>query len=697
MTYLTPQKFIDNIRCIYNIIEMGGTCRKRKVTYYNEFGTFDIETSTVETADGEHEAFMYVWQFYIADTLVIGRTWREWVDVAQALEYELGLSESKRIVIYSHNLSYEFQFERNFFTVYNVFATSPREVVRCCLSNGIEARCSWRLTNMSLAKFLEKQPNVTHKKLSGEEFDYKEVRYPTTKLTERQLEYCANDVIGLHEGLTSLMNIEGDTIATIPYTSTGYVRREFRKRMATNPRNREIFTQTALSPKQYVLMKSATRGGNCHANPLWANRTLHNITSMDMTSAYPAVMLQCKFPMSKFVPLENKQNFQHWINEGYAVLMEVEFTNFRLATMRQEVEGKGEKLCVRSIPYISKSKCVRLPSAKEQKEGAVLRIDNGRVLRSDTITLLLTDIDWDIVKRTYSWDSINVTECYISWYDYLPKELREQVLLQFQQKCELKHGDPYYYMKSKNRLNADFGMMLTDICRSEVYYNPIEEGENPFKEERPNIQDALDKYYSNRTSFLAYQWGTWVTAHCRARLQRAIDALGSDVVYCDTDSAKYIGNHDDVFERLNAEIREQASRADVRSTVDLNGELFELGVWDNDGCYAEFKTLGAKKYAYTYEEGGDVHITVAGLGKESGARWINNNGGLDAFKVGTVIPEGHSGRTIAKYNDLTEPVEKVYNGVRIETASNTALYETSYTFSLTDDYDDLLKHIDLLY
>ena len=675
MNYQTPQEFIDNIGSIYNKIEMSGTCRKRKKTYYNEFGCFDIETSTVELDDGNHEAFMYVWQFYIADTLVIGRYWREWINVVNALELELGLCDTKRLVVYSHNLSYEFQFERNFFNVYDVFATSKREVVRCCLSNGIEARCSWRLTNMSLQKFLDKQPNVTHKKLDGAEFDYKEVRYPTTELTERQLEYCANDVIGLHEGLTSLLELEGDTLATVPYTSTGYVRRDFRKRMATNPRNREIFTQTALSPKQYILFKTATRGGNCHANPIWANRTLHHIKSMDMTSAYPAVMLQCKFPMSRFVALENKQNFQHWIDEGYATLMEITFENIGVNT-------------VKSIPYISKSKCVELVNPD---------IDNGRVLKADKLTVVITDIDYAIIRDTCHWDSMTVNECYISWYDYLPKELREQVLFQFQQKCELKHGDPYYYMKSKNRLNADFGMMLTDICRSEVYYSPTADFENPFKEERPNIQEALDKYYSNHTSFLAYQWGTWVTSHCRARLQRALSALGSDIVYCDTDSAKYIGNHDDVFERLNAEIREQASKADLRSTVDLNGELFELGLWTDDGNYFEFRTLGAKKYAYTYEEGGDVHITVAGLGKESGARWINNNGGLDAFRVGTVIPEGHSGRTVAQYNDLTAPTTRVYNGVRIETASNTALYDTSYTFSITDDYEDLLEHIDLLY
>ena len=678
MTFLTSKNFIDDIRHVAFDIETAGTCRKKKRTYLNEFGCFDIETTTLEKEDGTHFAFMYIWQFYIAGRLVIGRTWKEWQAVIGALENVLELNEYKRLVIYSHNLSYEFQFERNYFQINDVFATSKREVVRCLISNGIEARCSWRLTNMSLAKFLEAQPNVTHKKLSGEEFDYKKERYPDTPMTERELEYCANDVIGLHEGLVSLLETEGDTIATVPYTSTGYVRREFRKRMQSNKYNRENFVDSALTAKQYVLCKTATRGGNCHANPIYSNTVepLRDITSYDMTSAYPAVMLQCKFPMSRFVAIKDKKNFKKWIAKGYACLLEIELFDVHINT-------------VRTIPYISKSKCVLVEEP---------RVDNGRILDAKRLRLVLTDIDYGIIEETYHWNAkkTKVVNCYISYYAYLPKELREQVLLQFEQKCKLKHGDPYYYMKSKNRLNADFGMMLTDICRKECEYRPQEEGKNPFTEARPNIDDALEKYYSNRTSFLSYQWGTWVTAHCRRRLQNAIDLLGDDIVYCDTDSAKFIGDHDRIFNLLNCDIRAEASVADVRSTVDLNGERFELGLWDKDGTYAEFKTLGAKKYAYTETEGGDVHITVAGLGKKAGACWINNNGKMDAFRVGVTIPSGWSGRTVAEYNDLLEPYETVYNGHRIEVASNTALYETTYSFGITDDYAELLNEVELL-
>ena len=117
MTYLTCKSFIDDIGHVAFDIETAGTCRKKKRTYLNEFGCFDIETTTLKKEDGTHFAFMYIWQFYIAGRLVIGRTWKEWQAVIGALENALELNEYKRLVVYSHNLSYEFQFERNYFPI----------------------------------------------------------------------------------------------------------------------------------------------------------------------------------------------------------------------------------------------------------------------------------------------------------------------------------------------------------------------------------------------------------------------------------------------------------------------------------------------------------------------------------------------------------------------------------------------------
>ena len=89
----------------------------------------------------------------------------------------------------------------------------------------IEFRCSYALTNMSLEEFTKKM-KVEHVKKPGEDIDYKVYRTSTTPLTDKAMQYCQNDVLGLYEALTVQLNNDGDNLYTVPMTSTGYVRRE---------------------------------------------------------------------------------------------------------------------------------------------------------------------------------------------------------------------------------------------------------------------------------------------------------------------------------------------------------------------------------------------------------------------------------------------------------------------------------------
>lgn len=76
-----------------------------------------------------------------------------------------------------------------------------------------------------------------------------------------------------------------------------------------------------------------------------------------------------------------------------------------------------------------------------------------------------------------------------------------------------------------------------------------------------------------------------------------LNVIGKDVIYCDTDSIKYIHNHAADFEKKNAELQAQAIDAGAYAD-NIHGERFYLGTWDcetPDGNeYTEFKTLGAK-------------------------------------------------------------------------------------------------------
>lgn len=662
-------------------------CGRHQTAYLSDFATFDIETTTYQMSiiddKPQYNAFMYQWQFCIDDKVIMGRTWEEFLQLLEKLRKELGLRHAHYFVIYVHNLPFEFQFFRNFVELTQVFALERRKVVKCIVNDAFEFRCSYKLSNMSLQKFVSSTPGALYYKKGGD-LDYKKERTPSTILTNEELAYCYNDVRGLREAILHLLKSEHDTLATIPMTSTGYVRREFRAAINKNGKNHLLFKDLRLDPFLYALLKTATRGGNCHCNPMLSGalderNVFSNVGSFDMSSAYPAVMTQCKFPMTKFLRRSpEKSIIDSLIKKGdHALIIDCVFYNLEIKTLN-------------TVPYIPKAKCTKLWEP---------RIDNGRVLSSQYCGMVLTDIDWKIINSQYKYSHVDILHLYSAKYDYLPLELRKKVIEQYTDKCKLKFGDPYLYTKYKNKINADFGMMLTDICRREITFDP-ESTDNPFVLEPWDIEASMDKYYKSHNSFLAYQWGVWVTAHCRNRLQKAIDLIKEDTFYCDTDSLKYLGEHDKDFELLNNEILREASECQLLTSCDVTdpntGKVhhYQLGIWEKEKTYATFKSLGAKKYAYTYPDDDSLHITVAGLSKVKGGEWLTKHGGMKKFRMDTIIPAGNSGRTVSEYVDHTCPYYLLFKNEKILTGSAIAIYETSYTFSITSEYQELLASLE---
>ena len=128
--------------------------------------------------------------------------------------------------------------------------------------------------------------------------------------------------------------------------------------------------------------------------------------------------------------------------------------------------------------------------------------------------------------------------------------------------------------------------------------------------------------------------------------------------------------------------------------VDSKGITHFMGVYEFEGTYDRFATLGAKKYAYTYPDDDSLHITVAGLSKNKGGEWLTKHGGMKKFRMDTIIPAGNSGRTVSEYIDHTCPYYLLFKNEKILTGSAIAIYETSYTFSITSEYQQLLADIE---
>ena len=114
---------------------------------------------------------MYHWQFCFDDQVVFGRTWKSYQALLHSLEVNLNLSSKNRLVIYVHNLGFEFQFMRRFIDVAEGFFMERYKPLKVVTTGGIEFRCSALLSNMKLSKFCENEKNVIHYKLSGENYE----------------------------------------------------------------------------------------------------------------------------------------------------------------------------------------------------------------------------------------------------------------------------------------------------------------------------------------------------------------------------------------------------------------------------------------------------------------------------------------------------------------------------------------------
>lgn len=659
--YITPDQYIPGTIANIETQKRGrGNPRTRKKVYYKDvICAFDIETTRL--ADIE-QSIMYIWMLHIHNHVtIIGRTWEELKSLFLQIREEL---EDNTLCIFVHNLSYEFQFLRAIydFLPEEVFAVDSRKVLRCSMfDNKIEFRCSYLHTNMSLAEYTNKM-DVEHKKLDGEEFDYTKERYPWTELTEKEIAYCVHDVVGLCEALEKEMTIDGDNLYTLPLTSTGYVRRDAKKAM------RQIhpaFVKNQLPDIQtYEMLREAFRGGDTHANRFYSGRIIKNVKSADRSSSYPDVLCNCQFPVSPFF---------HAGRVSYNTLLNMIVVRKKAVIMRVAISKLRLHDDLWGAPYLSKDKCRRI------EKGA---FDNGRILSAEYLETTITDVDFKIILEQYDFDDLCAFDVSYARYGKLPKSLIDTVIEYYKAKTELKNvpGQEIYYMKSKNKLNSIYGMMAQNPVKQDIVYN---NGAWSVANE-PEAEILAE---SNRKAFLCYQWGVWCTAWARYRLQEGIKLAGENFVYCDTDSVKYIGDID--WTKYNKQ-REKDSKASGAYATDPKGITHYMGVYEADGEYSEFKTLGAKKYAYNYEAGGKTYVTIAGVTKKSGGKELDENGGLNAFAPGFTFVK--AGGTEAIYNDDPEIKTVVRDGKQIDITPNIVIKDSTYTLGITAEYASLLKN-----
>ena len=654
----------------------------RKNKFDNTIYTFDIETSNYLILNGKiiagcnyeklsqrdkdnsiKQSNMYIWQLSINDKVYYGRTWQQLKEFLNTIEEIV----PQRKIIFIHNLSFEFQYLCSAFEMENVIARKSRKVMRASLKHyNVEFRCSYMMSNCKLEKLPSVYQLPVEKQVGS--LDYDKIRHNTTPLTDDELKYCEYDCLVVYEYIKKEL-LTYENVDRIPLTSTGHVRRELKQLVSKDYKYKsQVRKAINTDPHIYNLLVESFAGGYTHANFMYTDEIIKNVTSFDFASSYPYIMVTHKFPS-----LEFKRCYIHTFEEmssRFAYLLVIKMRNVNSRYYNN---------------FLSMSKCRNIKKGK---------YDNGRVISADELEIVITDIDFRILKDAYNFD-YEILECYYSLYKYLPKQFIDFVLNKYIKKTEYKDvdGKELEYQLEKAKFNSLYGMSVTNMIRDKVIF----ESNNWQEIELTNdeIIDALNQ--EKKKAFLSFAYGVWVTAYARYNLIKNVMKEDKYCVYCDTDSMKLTQEYDpEVIKTYNDFVERKIKFVSNNLGIpfkkfcpkDIKGNRHLIGVFENDAFYQEFITQGAKKYAYRKD--GEIHITVSGVPKKASKSLPS----LDFFRDDYVFRHSDSGKNMLQYNDNQIPVELTdYLGYKfiVEDKTGCCILPDSYTLGKSLEYADLIS------
>lgn len=405
---------------------------------------FDMQSPQRKEHINTKRSIMYVWQFGINGHCIIGRTWEQFLILMSKLNEGLKLSDELKLIVYCHNLSMEFQYIRKLLQWNKVFSIDTRKPVYADCTLGIEFRCSYILTNYSLNDLAGQLHKYEVKKLTGD-LDYTELRHPMTPLTDKELQYCINDVLVVMAYIQEQIEIERK-IFRIPLTCTGYCRRYVRKACLYGDDFKKWRKQyhhykyymnnlQITGIEEYNQLQRAFQGGFTHTAFRWWGLVVSDVDSIDFTSSYPyALLSEKRYPMSsaKEVTPANTAEFEYYLKH-YCCLFDL-----KLYDVKPKFEYEN---------YISASKCWIKKNATE---------NNGRIYTADELIITVTEVDLEIIDRDYYYSKREIANMKIYKRGYLPKEIILAIQKLYADKTTLKGviGKETEYQVSKGLLNS---------------------------------------------------------------------------------------------------------------------------------------------------------------------------------------------------------------------------------------------------
>lgn len=534
----------------------------------------------------------------------------------------------EKLIIYYHNLAYDWVFHRGFFFAkfgfpVKILATKPHYPIYIEFANGLILKDSLILAQRKLEKWAD-DLEVPHRKATGK-WDYDKRRDQNTPLSPDEEEYAEYDTLCGVECIMSTMRTLHKKIYSMPYTATGIPRQETRKR-GGRIQAHEKYLRQVLTWQQQIKAEEVYHGGYVHGNPYYLGVVMTGVLGGDFTSSYPFSILTEKVPVEKFMPYRNcKPEEILRQKETYAFMFKLILYRVRL---RPEV----------AMPILQNSKTVRTINA---------HCDNGRITFANYVEIYTSELTLDLIMQQYEIKKSVCIEVECASKGYIPKWFTDYVFECFTDKCKLKGKDPVLYSLAKSRTNSCYGLCVQRPVRELI--EEIYEGQKQglYQVSEQDFQTEYEAHVNRLSSILPYQWGVWITENSMYRLFR-MGSMCDTWLYSDTDSVYGIGWHMDEVEAFNKECLEKL-RTRGYDAVEVDGKSYVLGAitFDKDAYYDEFKYLGAKRYAGRNQFDHELHITVAGVPKKTGAACLKND--IDNFCTGFIFDGKTTGKLTHTY------------------------------------------------
>ena len=604
-----------------------------KTIYYAEdFMACDIESSH-NNNENNPKCWITSIQVYFQNKYYLFRKPTEFTSFLCEIINKYELNSNRRLWVLFHNASYDLSYLIGFFQKYLPYKNDKiilnnRHKIKHYRQGGICILDTYALSNCSLETW-GKNLNVEHKKKVGF-YDYTKVIYQDTELTLKEQEYDKYDVLSLYECFEKQLKNYGDTVATVPMTSTGYIRRDFRK-LAINNRNYiQTFRNNRLNEKEFNLCTKAFSGGFTHGNRFLQEIIVNKIGHRDFRSHYPSQMRCYPLPFGKPQIIYDKTKTIHKKEVFNSKIIEEIYPDYSsiitIAITKAQLKNKQI-----TMPFMQFSKLFNVNDKK-------VHLDNGRVLYFEGFAELVIDnLTFRILKEQYNIQGV-ITHVMAFRNCYMPLCLTTTIDKYFKSKSDEKiilnkfkklYGEfanetieqDDTLRRSKNGLNGTYGMFVQNPIHEQydVNYDLIDLVDdifNPIKNEK-TTQEQLDDYYDGRNNFLPYQVGVFVTALARYELYEYIKIIGyENVIYCDTDSIFYIKTKEieEKIEKLNELKRENAEKLGAY-IINSKGEKIYYDCFESEEDGKAMKQLHAKCYGIIIEEKGKdvLKATIAGV------------------------------------------------------------------------------------